>query len=183
MLVQSATFWAELQVKNDEGPPSTSKVEHLACPFCLCRMHGHGWRRRYLVDAEGTTLRVWVHRVRCPRCGRTCTQVPQGVSLFKIYSVEVITNVVALCLASGHVPNRIRVSKHVAKRWLSHFNARCIHEGIPLSQKLKSLFIIKHPEAPPSVLVPKDRAEMARLKTRQGSTHHHWLLPAVWHVP
>ena len=177
MLVQSATFWTELQVQNDEKHPPASKVEHLTCPYCLALMYGNGWRQVFCVDSIGATLRVWKHRVRCPECGKTITQIPAGLSIFKIYTIEFIIRILKLCLKIGRIPNSVPTSKSNVRRWMKHYQARCIHEGISLHEQARNLEALIHPEACPSILFPNNRENMVCLQTRQGQTHHYWFLP------
>jgi hypothetical protein len=81
---------AEMQVVEDQGPPSSHSLGVFFCTFCRTRLHGHGWRKRYFITDSLSSLQLWIHRKLCPCCRKTYTLLPVWVHAFKLFSLETI---------------------------------------------------------------------------------------------
>jgi len=68
-------------------------TEAISCPKCRGELQQRDRRRRGLIDAEGTKHIYSLRRLRCKKCGRLHTELPDFVVPYKRYSAEVVEKV------------------------------------------------------------------------------------------
>jgi len=79
-----------------EQPQSVFVVEGtetISCPKCHGGLKLYDRRRRCVIDAEGTKHVYSLRRLRCTKCERLHTELPDFVVPYKRYSAEVIDKV------------------------------------------------------------------------------------------
>jgi uncharacterized protein YbaR (Trm112 family) len=68
-------------------------TETISCPKCHGELELRDRRRRSVIDAEGRQHVCSVRRLRCKRCGRLHTELPDFIVPYKRYSAAVIVSV------------------------------------------------------------------------------------------
>lgn len=68
-------------------------TETITCPRCRGELKPYDRRHRRLIDEKGTKHVYCVRRLRCRRCGRLHTELPDFIVPYKRYSAEVIVSV------------------------------------------------------------------------------------------
>ena len=124
MLLEIAIELAELQVVEDQGPPSSHSLGVFFCTFCRTRLHGHGWRKRYYITDSLSSLQLWIHRKLCPCCRKTYTLLPVWVHAFKLFSLETICRILACRIEKGHFSTILGISGYLQRRWWKGYSDR-----------------------------------------------------------
>jgi hypothetical protein len=88
------------------------------CPFegCSGQVYLHGSYQRFVVLPDGMRVGFGVHRMRCDRCGRTISYLPDFCVPYKHFACDVIAAVLSAVLLVG-------VSRRAAAEWDSAWNA------------------------------------------------------------
>lgn len=108
----------------EEHPESSEIFGYRTCPVCGGRIHGHGWRSRFVQDSQGSSFKVWIHRKYCRHCHLTFTFLPQILHVLKIYTMQVILNVLRHKVVNGIFSSRINVPVRIQRLWYLQFRRR-----------------------------------------------------------
>ena len=78
------------------------------------------------LSVRGKSVRVWVHRLRCPGCGRTYTVIPGWVHARKIHGLSVVLSVINAFLKEGHLVRGVCrwVDRRLRRRWVRDYVKR-----------------------------------------------------------
>jgi len=68
-------------------------TETISCPKCRGELKPRDRRRRRLSDAEGTKHVYSLRRLRCRKCGKLHTELPDFIVPYKRYSAEVVEKI------------------------------------------------------------------------------------------
>lgn len=71
----------------------TTGTETIPCPTCHGVLKHYDRRRRYLVDEHGEKHTYWLRRLRCVKCKRLHTEIPDLIVPYKRYGAAVIVSV------------------------------------------------------------------------------------------
>lgn len=182
MLLQCPLDGEKIQGLLREKHPDCSMFGYIACPVCHSHLQGHGWRRRYLQDGADTCRTIWIHRKRCPVCGRTYTLLPGIIHVLKLYTLETIVKVLSHRLEKGHFTRRIPVPVRLQSIWFGQFMRRSRSGtnfpdlGMILSSGDQSL------ASPVSLRKLDNPVNPACALTRQVKPHHPLVLLLRSHV-
>jgi len=126
MLIQVDAEPKKIQVVEGASHPEFGLFGEHRCVLCGSTLHGHGWRRRWLIDGTGNARQYWIHRLRCSECRQTYTLIPRWMHAFKLYGLDVVEAVLSHRLEAGRFDYRSQVPVYLQKVWWSQFKARCM---------------------------------------------------------
>lgn len=183
MLLKVDLNWKLLQVVSGEEHPDCDAFGYITCPFCSSHLQGHGWRQRHLESGPRAFILVWVHRKRCPRCGRTYTLIPEGMAAVAQYPLERIGEALSYRHRIGHCSKSLGIPVPTQKRWWRRFTARLRAERGMFPAEAEAAEAACDPTplsvAPIGWMLITDRANLRSLQTRCGPPHHIMLLPSL----
>lgn len=114
----------KIQVVELGKHPQSAVMGTFPCVFCHHKLHGHGWRKRYSIDATLNSFQIWIHRKICPCCGTTYTLLPQWVHAFKLFSLETICRIIEHRIQSDHFGSSLGISGFLQRQWWKGCDAR-----------------------------------------------------------
>ena len=174
MLLYGDRALSKYQEGGDGKPPyHLASKDKVRCVNCGSACHGHGWRIRYVCLSGNRTVRVWVHRLRCPGCGKTYTVIPRWAHARKVHSLSVILSVVNAYLREGHLVHRVCgwVALKLRRSWVRDFMKRHRKETGDLSLPPKAV-PLPYAASGESLKVIGERGEYLSLVHAAGSPHH-----------
>ena len=173
MLVQCPLDGDKLQALLEEEHPECSIFGYHVCPVCGRHMHGHGWRSRFAQDCQGSSFRIWIHRKCCRHCHLTFTFLPKILHVLKIYTLQVILDVLRHKVESGTFSSRFRVSVRLQRIWYLQFRRRMrIITDFPDPQKALSKCDSQTMASPVSLTVVNECANAAGWYRDRTASHH-----------
>ncbi|MCF7945354.1 MAG: DUF6431 domain-containing protein [Spirochaetia bacterium] len=183
MFLEIAVEFIKVQVLSTEiSHPECSLFGIIFCPCCGKRLHGHGWRQRYFIDADLKEFLIWIHRKHCPNCGMTFTLLPKWVHAFKCFSVELIQQVLHAAFTTGHLGNRYQVNRTLQRTWRTQYIARSSletnYDAVEFTKAKKSIIPDSCLASPLKlqILTQKLHGKMEALSFKPPGPHHHLLL-------
>ena len=114
----------KIQVVELGEHPQSAAMGTFCCVFCHHKLHGHGWRKRYFIDATPKSFQIWLHRKICPCCWTTYTLLPQWVHAFKLFSLETICKILDYRIQSDHFGSSLGISGYLQRQWWKSYHAR-----------------------------------------------------------
>ena len=64
------------------------------CPICIGRLIGYGWRQRVMIESDGSTKILNIHRLQCANCNRIHHELPDILIPYKRHCAETIINII-----------------------------------------------------------------------------------------
>ena len=107
-----------------EKHPDKDFFGRILCPCCNKYLHGHGWRKRLFLSDLCTICFIWMHRLKCPKCKKTYTIMPQFLAPLKHFSLETIKKVITFRIENGHCTKEFNVPIKLQKIWYKQFLKR-----------------------------------------------------------
>ena len=105
-----------LRGKDNRTGMIKSHEAHL-CPVCGGGLRSRDSRERGVLGGDGSIFRLHVRRLRCSRCYRIHSELPDMVYPYKRYAFYVIQNVldgnIEMCPAEGSTIQRWRKEFHM----------------------------------------------------------------------
>lgn len=174
MLLHGDRRLREYQEGVDGKPPY-----HLAgrdkkhCVNCGSMCHGHGWRTRYVCLYGGKTVRVWVHRLRCPGCGMTYTVLPRWVHAGKVHGLAVVMSVINAFLKERHLVHGVCswVDLRLRRRWVRDYAKRQRKEAGSVSLPERA-FPSPCVASASCLEAVAERGDFLSLEHARGTAHH-----------
>lgn len=157
----------------EEHPESSEIFGYRTCPVCGGRIHGHGWRSRFVQDSQGSSFKVWIHRKCCRHCHLTFTFLPKILHVLKIYTLQVILDVLRHKVESGTFSSRFRVPVRLQRIWYLQFRRRMrIITDFPDPQKALSKCDSQTMASPVNLTEIKECADAAGWYRDRTASHH-----------
>lgn len=174
MLLHGDRPLREYQEGVDGKPPyHLAARDRYRCINCGSKCHGHGWRTRYFCLYGGKSVRVWVHRLRCPGCGRTYTVIPGWAHARKVHGLSVILSVINAFLKEGHLVHGVCswVDLGLRRGWVREFMKRHRKDscGISIPERASPLPCVASGSYLEAVA---ERGDFLVLGHTRGTAHH-----------
>ncbi|WP_227762494.1 DUF6431 domain-containing protein [Zhaonella formicivorans] len=96
------------------------------CPLCQTKMAAHGQYLRKLITADETVARIPIARFRCGNCRRTHAILPDFISPYRHYSMDIIAPAVEEVVDDQVPPERVQGGQDIptTRRWVRRFLKR-----------------------------------------------------------
>ncbi len=178
MLLHCRLSFESIQVLNGKKHPTHENYKGIRCPLCQGHLDGHGWRQRTVIDIEREASLIWIHRLKCNSCKITFTVLPDWVQPLKLFTLEVIKNIITFIIVRGHKKANCRISRYVQKRWYESFKLTMQNEGYGFIKDkwIQKLEQHKNPVGYPRVIGIKNLANYISIKTQKHSFHQRLFL-------
>ena len=69
--------------------------ERLPCPICGGGLNAYGWRERKVIESDGGTKLLLIHRLLCTKCGGIHHELPDILVPYKRHCAETIEKVIS----------------------------------------------------------------------------------------
>jgi len=91
--------------------------ENLYCPHCAARLKHRDWKRRVRKKEGGFKDFIQVERLKCPRCQRLHTALPDFLAPYKHYETEVISGVLDGVVTEDDLDDESYPRADTMRRW------------------------------------------------------------------
>ena len=173
MLVQCPLDGDKLQALLEEEHPKSEIFGYRTCPVCGGHIHGHGWRSRFAQDCQGSSFRIWIHRKCCRHCHLTFTFLPQILHVLKIYTMQVILDVLRQKVVKGTFSSRFNVPVRLQRLWYLQFRRRMrLVTDFPDPVESLERENLQTMASPVSLTLIKECADAAGWYRNRTASHH-----------
>jgi len=175
MLIQVDAEPENIQVVEGYSHPESGLFGGHGCVLCGSVLHGHGWRKRWVIDDQGKPRQYWIQRLRCPKCKQTYTLIPRWLHVFKLHALDVVKQMLIHRLKAGHFKYRSPVPVYLQKVWWRQFMSRCmLKTSFHTDRELEATIGFGKPQMASrlSMNVSDDNGTIRVLKSRFEGTRH-----------